>query len=400
MSSDKNFDFDAAIKAALDQEFDLGPRKTEPRPVDLPAPARDRVEPKVEPVTASRIEPVVLPPLKVPPAREPAPERTPSAAPVIAPPRREEISAPPSPPLPPAVSAAPPSASSPAPAIASDIAATPSTGKRHVWLCADDYGISPAVNEGIRELILRGRLNATSVMVVAPSFSRAEALPLSIMRTGSQRAAIGLHLTLTAPFAPLSSGYAPMRRGKFLPLRATLMAAMLGRLRPEKIAVEVGAQIKAFIAAFGVPPDFIDGHQHVQVFPQIREAVVGAVRYSAPDAWLRQCGGSGNLLTDRKGWLIGRFSRRLRARAAKAGLKTNPAFAGTYNFGRNADYNALFRRFLRNMPADGLVMCHPGHVDDELRRLDPLTDAREREYAYLASEEFGTLLNELKISLD
>ena len=43
-------------------------------------------------------------------------------------------------------------------------AATP----RRIWLCADDYGISPGVNRAIRDLIERGRLNATSVMVVGP----------------------------------------------------------------------------------------------------------------------------------------------------------------------------------------------------------------------------------------
>ncbi len=37
-------------------------------------------------------------------------------------------------------------------------------------------------------------------------------------------------------------------------------------------------------------------------------------------------------------------------------------------------------------------MCHPGKVDDELRRLDPVTDQREREYAYLAGDEFAALL--------
>ena len=37
---------------------------------------------------------------------------------------------------------------------------------RRIWLCADDYGISPGVNRAIRDLIERGRLNATSVMVV------------------------------------------------------------------------------------------------------------------------------------------------------------------------------------------------------------------------------------------
>ena len=49
------------------------------------------------------------------------------------------------------------------------------TPVRRIWLCADDYGISPAVSRGIRDLIARGRLNATSVMVNAPSFGQAEA---------------------------------------------------------------------------------------------------------------------------------------------------------------------------------------------------------------------------------
>ena len=43
---------------------------------------------------------------------------------------------------------------------------------RRITLCADDYGISPGVNQGIRELIALGRLNATSVMVVGPAISR------------------------------------------------------------------------------------------------------------------------------------------------------------------------------------------------------------------------------------
>ena len=42
---------------------------------------------------------------------------------------------------------------------------------RRIWLCADDYGISPGVNRAIRDLIERGRLNATSVMMVGPALS-------------------------------------------------------------------------------------------------------------------------------------------------------------------------------------------------------------------------------------
>ena len=45
---------------------------------------------------------------------------------------------------------------------------------RRIWLCADDYGISPGVNRAIRDLIERGRLNATSVMMVGPAIERSE----------------------------------------------------------------------------------------------------------------------------------------------------------------------------------------------------------------------------------
>ena len=48
-----------------------------------------------------------------------------------------------------------------------------------IWLCADDYGISPGVNRAIRELIERGRLNATSVMMVTPAIGRDEVARLT-----------------------------------------------------------------------------------------------------------------------------------------------------------------------------------------------------------------------------
>lgn len=266
---------------------------------------------------------------------------------------------------------------------------------RRIWLCADDYGLAKGVNTAIRDLVVRGRLNATSVMVVAPAFQRSEAVSLSILNTGETRVALGLHVTLTAPFAPLSSGYAPLRDGTFLPIGDTLRAAFLCRLKPEKIAVEAAAQLKAFIAAFRRPPDFVDGHQHVHLLPQVRDAVLAVVKDMAPAAWLRQCRRStpfGKRLGDRKGllldWLSGGFARRAR----RLGLATNPAFAGTYDFDADPDFSALFPTFLEYLPAGGLVMCHPGFVDEELQRLDPLTSLREREYAYFADDAFARLL--------
>ena len=88
----------------------------------------------------------------------------------------------------------------------SEAAAAPAqpSGPRHIWLCADDYGISPGVNQAIRDLAMRGRINATSVMVVAPNFSREQVNALSALNVATQRVAIGLHLTLTGPLKPLN----------------------------------------------------------------------------------------------------------------------------------------------------------------------------------------------------
>lgn len=272
--------------------------------------------------------------------------------------------------------------------------AAPPAHLRRIWLCADDYGISHSVNAAIRELVLQGRINATSVMVVAPTFKRSEALPLSILNSGTQRVAIGLHLTLTAPFKPLSAGYAPLHKDTFLPLRSTLRSAMLRMLRPEKIAVEVAAQIKAFETAFSRLPDFIDGHQHVHLFPQVRDAVLNVAKDRTPHAWIRQCGRlpANARSGDRKGRLLDYLSRSFRRRAKKLGIKVNPAFAGTYDFDAQPDFPALFPSFLEGLPDGSVVMCHPGHVDEELQRLDPLTTLRETEYKYFAGEGFPAVL--------
>jgi predicted glycoside hydrolase/deacetylase ChbG (UPF0249 family) len=45
-------------------------------------------------------------------------------------------------------------------------------------------------------------------------------------------------------------------------------------------------------------------------------------------------------------------------------------------------------------------MCHPGHVDAELERLDPLTSLREQEYAYFCGEAFVALLEKRGLTLN
>ncbi len=273
---------------------------------------------------------------------------------------------------------------------------------RRIWLCADDYGLSPGVNRAIRDLIERGRLNATSVMVVGPSIGRNEVDALRTVAASSPRCGIGLHVTLTAPFRPLTMHFRPIDGGMFPAFPKLLRAGLLRRLDPEIIHAELMVQLAAFDEMFGRAPDFVDGHQHVQLFPQVRDAFLTAVKEAAANAWVRQ-GGRNQPLVRRlgapKALFLDILSAQFRARAARADIAFNPGFAGAYDFSQRPDYGSLMRQFLDGLPEGGLVMCHPGFVDETLVSLDPLTDQREREYAFLGGEHFPPLLAANNITL-
>ena len=272
---------------------------------------------------------------------------------------------------------------------------------RRIWLCADDYGMAPGVNDAIRQLILNRRLNATSVMMAAPHIGADEIDALEMLNSGETRAAVGLHVTLTAPFKPMSNAFAPLRDGAFLPINEMMRLAMTRRLAPEPFTIEIATQLQAFLSAFGHLPDFVDGHQHVHLLPIVRDAFLKVVAEIAPTAWVRQCGRArgGRVLHDAKSLVLDVLSLGFKAQAARAGLATNPAFAGAYAFTPKARFPRIFPRFLKGLPDGGLIMCHPGFVDQALQSLDPVTTLREHEFAFFNSDAFPHVLAQHGVTL-
>jgi predicted glycoside hydrolase/deacetylase ChbG (UPF0249 family) len=256
---------------------------------------------------------------------------------------------------------------------------------RRIVLCADDYALSPGVSAGIRELLAAGRLNATSVMTIFPELED-EARALQAVK-GPIPFQIGLHATLTGGFTPLVAS--PMKRGTKLPMsHETWPPLGYRRIGAAKVKAEVKAQLEKFIEVFGRAPDYVDGHQHSQLMPGIRKPFLDAVAELAPRAWVRQC--APVHFTDEffnaKSRFLGALSRPFKRMARRRGLACNPAFSGAYDYDKPSDFGASFARFIKGMPAGGVVMCHPGHPDDVLRSRDTLTDQREREFAFLIGD--------------
>jgi len=264
---------------------------------------------------------------------------------------------------------------------------------RHIILCADDYALAPGVSAAIRELIGRGRLNATSVMTVFPGFE-AEAKSLQSVKNPIPLS-IGLHVTLTGGFVPLVAPPIPTSDGRLPPSSKLLPPVGFFRINRHAVKAEVKAQIEKFKNAFGRVPDYVDGHQHVQLMPGVRSPFLAAVAEAAPKAWVRQCAPvtlSADFFGNSKSRFLGILSRGFRKHAQKLGLAFNPGFAGAYDYALPKDFGALFPRFLEGLPSGGVIMCHPGHVDETLIARDSLTDQREKEYAFLMSDGLTSAL--------
>ncbi|MEE8614656.1 MAG: ChbG/HpnK family deacetylase [Roseateles sp.] len=262
-----------------------------------------------------------------------------------------------------------------------------SPAPRRLAVCADDYGLNAAVDDGILALAAQRRISAFSCLVTAPRWATA-----ATALAGSPAAA-GLHFNLTEgePLSPALRRHWP----RFPSLGALLAQAGLGRL-PAAVADEFDHQLGRFRDATGRAPAFIDGHQHVHALPGVRPAVLAAVRRLAVP--VRNTGrvlGPGFAFKRRVIEACG--GRALAAEARAAGLQTAPALLGVYDFKPEADYRALMRGWLASAPDGALLFCHPALGAPDAA--DAIGPARAREMAYLGSEAFAADLAEFGISL-
>lgn len=261
---------------------------------------------------------------------------------------------------------------------------------KSVFINADDFGESAAVDAAIINLAQRRIIHSTSALTLSPHWpdSASQLKELSIQ--------VGLHLDFTSRF---SEHFSCQYR-----LPALILASYCRLLNFKKMESAIELQWNRFVEAYGRAPDFIDGHQHVHQLPVIRDALFAVIRKKSwgqePRQWLRVC--QPVRWRGLKAGLIASFgAQTTKDMAMQAGIRTNSDFAGVYNLDPEEPLPALWQQWLANLSGDmPLIMCHVAipHLTSQQSHpshpihTDSIYPARVAEYQWLSSRGFQTLL--------
>jgi len=145
---------------------------------------------------------------------------------------------------------------------------------------ADDFGLSPDVNEAVAKAHRHGILTSASLIVAGDAWEHAVDLARQMPRL-----ALGLHVLAVNGPAVLPTEHIPLlldHRGRFpnAPLRLGLLYFLNRRAR-RQLERELHAQFDRF-AATGLPLSHVDGHMHMHVHPAVFTIVLKlAVEYRA-----------------------------------------------------------------------------------------------------------------------
>ena len=261
---------------------------------------------------------------------------------------------------------------------------------KHIVICADDFGMHPGIDAAVLRLAGMNRLGATSCLVDGGSFVRnAKALSVSGLQ-------VGLHLNFTERLTTGSDSTA-------FPVSVLIARCYLRQLDEVAVRRQIVRQLDRFEAVVGRPPDFVDGHQHVHQFPQIRQNLMAELvrRYPHKRLWIR------NTRMGRLRWtgafrfkagIIQRLgSARLVRLARGAGFAVNQEFLGVYDFrGGRETYGRLLRTWFSVAGQASVLMCHPACEPDGN---DVLGGQRVAEFDVLADKRTGAWLEEYDLSV-
>ncbi|OGR61574.1 MAG: hypothetical protein A2X36_07160 [Elusimicrobia bacterium GWA2_69_24] len=242
---------------------------------------------------------------------------------------------------------------------------------------ADDWGMSPGVNQGILELGEAGVVRCVSLLGshehLATGLDR-------LLRLPGMRFSLHLNLTQGPPLSPPEEVPSLCgRNGLFCGLSALLRRALGGTLSSAEIGIETGRQAGR-VKALGVPLTGVEGHHHAHLLPPVFAAAAAALRDAGID-WVRLPADPGHAPS----FLAGK------AFTGWLGCAVTAQVCRGFRLQRTLYLNAADRRSAaaldrKLLNADGLpVIVHPAQHDDLalMKHTDSLREERVAEFRKL-----------------
>ena len=281
---------------------------------------------------------------------------------------------------------------------------------RRLIVNADDFGFTAGVNRAIIEAHTCGIVTSSTLMANGQAFEDAVRLARNVPLLS-----IGCHVVLIDGEPVLNEkSLTSLRSGKDKGFRDGLKSfaarALTGRLNPDEVELEVGAQIRKLQTA-GIAVTHVDTHKHTHLYPAVLRPILRAARACGVRAIRNPFGPrkplkSGELITRPNLWtryaevrILRTLASKFRETARREGMLTTDGTFGIVVTG--ALDETLFRTIAAVVP-DGTweFVCHPGYNDGELRLAKTrLRESRETELRLLTMPEARQILLDREIEL-
>jgi len=283
---------------------------------------------------------------------------------------------------------------------------------KRLIVCADDFGLTRGVNNGIVDCYKNGILRSASLLANGPELDHAVELSREHPELD-----LGIHLSLNdfAPVCPEIMRDLLDGRGFFFSsyLRVIKKISLIPGLG-RRIQGEFRCQIEKILEK-GVAPSHINSHKHLHLYPPLWKIVNGLaseygipyIRYPVERIENLSCllKHKGNRRSGRKllffvaFFLFFTLLHRYGTSRSKKGVKSPDYFCGLYATGFLSE--AVVSDLIKSMrPGLTELMCHPGYLDDDLKQIPTrLLHSRENEIAALCSARVKQAVKDCKVEV-
>jgi len=253
---------------------------------------------------------------------------------------------------------------------------------------SDDYGRTPEISRGIREVHLRGMLSSTTCMMNIPT--TVDDIAIALKETPDL--GMGVHLVLTMG-KPLSKPEAVPSivdaEGNHLKYNPFL--ENVPNLNMDEVKAEWHLQIERFIKAAGRKPTHLDSHHHSSYWSPalFRGMLELAKEYDCPIRFP---------FTEHVTSELEETAKHMPALIKEFNPRHPDRFVASF-YDDGATQDEILRIINETPEGTTEIMCHPGYVDEAFAKESVYNFQRERELKILTDPEIKQAIEANNVQL-